>query len=511
MSNLGKFKRRALLLFVIVSILPAITVSALWYTLARQLTTTSYITIGNFVAPVAFLGLLPALLVGVIFAEVLAIPIRRLHQGITEIANGNLTYRVPATRVTEFHDMSEQLNRIAANLQGTISQKDSETGLIAAERNKLQAVLNNMSDGVVAIDKANHIVMVNQAALELTGYKFEEAAGKPLGKIVSLTLKGKAVVLSWLLEKPLSSEASKQWKELELECKNGEILQVDAECSLLPNDPNGIRMLMTFHDLTRGRQLEQMEVSFVALAAHELRTPITTTRGYLDILADELSKGPKDAKELVKRSQLGIDQLATLVNNLLNVSRIEQGELLYHMEPVEWTSFMAVLKKELIERLNSQDRKLVISIDKNLPKVAVDTTGISEIFYNLVDNSVKNTEPGSIITISSTASHDGIQTTVTDTGKGIPKDSLGRLFQKFYRVEGLRSHSGTGLGLYICKQIAEAHYGYMWAESEGEGQGATFGLNLPAYSKIASKLKKDDNKTKVIRGTHGWIKTNSAH
>jgi signal transduction histidine kinase len=504
----SQFKRRVLLLFIIVSILPAITVSALWYTLTRQLASTSFITVGNFVAPIAFLGLLPALVVGIIFAEMLAIPIRRLHQGIAELTKNNFGYRVPSTRITEFHEMAQLLNAISTNLQGVLSQKDSENTLLAAERNKLQSVLNNMGDGVVAIDRANRIIMVNKAALALTEQKFENVAGQPLGDSLPIYSRGKSAILDWLGNQPIASTEAKDWKDLELTTKSGQTLRIDAKTILLHSDPNGIRMLMTFHDLTHPRQLAEMEVNFVALAAHELRTPIATTKGYLDILESDLGKINKDAKEALQRSQLGINQLSMLVNNLLNVSRIEQGELVYHMEPTDWEDFMKEATKELQQRISAWDRKLVVKSAKNLPRVAIDRMAITEILYNLVDNAVKHTTSGSTITIDTNRSHDGIQLTVTDTGIGIPKEAQSQLFQKFYRVEGLKSHSGTGLGLYICRQIAEAHYGHMWLES-AEGKGATFGLNLPEMAKIATKLKKSDNKTKIIRGVHGWIKTHS--
>ncbi len=154
-SNSSGFSRRALLLFFIVSLTPALTVSTVWYSATRNLGDTNFISLGSFVAPVAIMGLLPAIILGVVFAELLAVPIRRLHQGILRIGGGDLTTRVHFGRISEFREMGEALNDIAANLQQTINQKDRENEVVAADSNKLHAVLNNMSDGVFALDRTD--------------------------------------------------------------------------------------------------------------------------------------------------------------------------------------------------------------------------------------------------------------------------------------------------------------------------------------------------------------------
>ena len=511
MSKHNQFKRRALLLFLIVSLAPAMTVSALWYIYTRNIAGGSFINFGSFVVPIALLGLMPAIILAIIFAEVLAIPIRHLQEGVARIAKGDFSFRVKSSKFSEFYETSELLNQISLNLQQTLSQKDSENDLIAAERNKLRGVLNNMSDGVLALDKSNRIIMFNRAAAHLTDRSIEMVAGRPLGDVMPFYKDGKSIVLNWLLDQPVGSDNVQHWTDIELECRDKSVLRVDAEAILLPNDPNGIRMLMTFHDLTRPRELEDMEINFVSLAAHELRTPITTVKGYLDILNSEIgSKLTAEQKGFLSRSQVGIEQLSSLVNNLLNVSRIEQGKLTYDFEETDWLAFMRQLEVDLNHRMMHEEHRIVMHLPKRLPKVAMDHMAISEIFYNLVDNAVHHSQNTGIITISCKQTHDGIETTVSDTGVGIPKEALGRLFQKFYRVAGMKSTtSGTGLGLYICKQIAEAHRGYMWVESE-VGRGTTFGLNLPLASKLGTKLLKGNKSdTKLIRGAHGWIKKNS--
>jgi PAS domain S-box-containing protein len=502
----GQFSRRALLLFFIVSLLPAITVSVAWYTLAQS---NNLIFIGNYVAPIALLGLGPALILGILFAELLANPIKRLHQGILQIGKGNLSTRIHFNRISEFQEMGEALNAIAINLQGTISQKDSQNELITAERNKLTSVLNNMTDGVFALDRTDRIMLFNHAASEITGHSIEQVAGRPVEQILPLHRHAKPTLVEWLGSIPPDSSETKQWTDLELADVKGNIHRVNLEVVTLAKDPNGIRLLGTFHDRTKDLELEDKELNFVALAAHELRTPLTTIKGYIDILQTELGKTlDADHREMLARSMLGVNELTHLINNLLNVSRIENGDLNYQFEPTNWSTFIKDLEPELKQRTTHHDRKLRLIIPDRLPTVMVDHLAISEIFYNLVDNAIHYTAEGDMITIEVHKVHDGIDTTVIDHGTGIPREALGQLFEKFYRVGGLKSRGGTGLGLYICKQIAEAHHGYVWVESE-EGTGSTFGLHLPLDPKVASSSATKDNKAKIIRGTHGWIKTNS--
>ncbi len=503
----GQFSRRALLLFFIVSLLPAVTVSVVWYLLTRD---SGLVFVGSYVAPIALLGLGPAIILGVLFAELLAIPIRRLHQAILKIGAGHLDTRVKFSRISEFREMGDAINAIAINLQQTLSEKEGENEAIAAERNKLTSVLNNMSDGVFALDRTDRIMLFNRAASKITNRSIDTVAGRPLEEVLPMHKSGKPVLIDWLSRANPSAVQTQQWGDLELATHGGEIRRISLEVVTLPQDPNGIRMLGTFHDLTRDLELEDKELNFVALAAHELRTPLTTIKGYLDILDSEIGKEmDADHRQILERSMMGVNELTHLINNLLNVSRIESGELNYQFETTDWAEFLKDLGVELERRATHHSRKLVFKIPTSLPNVSVDHIAISEVFYNLIDNAIHYTKNGDTITLSVTLSHNGLETTVTDTGEGIPKEAQGKIFEKFYRVGGLKSKGGTGLGLYICKQIAEAHHGYMWVESE-PGKGTSFGLHLP-IAEVDSSAPVADNKTKIIRGTHGWIKTNTHH
>ncbi|HSX01398.1 MAG TPA: HAMP domain-containing sensor histidine kinase, partial [Candidatus Saccharimonas sp.] len=263
--------------------------------------------------------------------------------------------------------------------------------------------------------------------------------------------------------------------------------------------------------LTAGAQLEQMKVDFVALAAHELRTPLTELKGYLDILQSEAKGLTKDNRDFLARSVESAAQLSGLMNNLLGVARIEHGELNYQPEDIDYLAFLRDLEHELHERFDAQERTLTLRLPDELPDLRVDVIGLREILLNLINNAVSHTERGKgVVTLSVTKHRDTIQTSVTDNGTGIPADAMPHLFTKFFRVGEMSATSrGTGLGLYICRSIVEAHGGKIWAEST-EGKGATFTFRLP-MEPVAENPDQQDNNPKITRGAHGWIKEHTVH
>ncbi len=487
MNSSSQFKRRALLLFLITSLMPALTVSVLWYSLTSDVKL-NFVTIDGFVIPIALIGLVPAIAVGLLFAEALAIPIRRLHQGITRMAKGEFGHRISFSRILEFREMAESLNTISMNMQQTLSQSSAENDLIAAERNKLRAVLDSMTDGVLALDYDNRVMLFNRAAIEITGRSLGSIAGQRVDKLnIFQADAGIHPLLDWL--KDSSSAASIHWKGLKVERLDGSVVYADVYALRTTPDPNGIKVLVTFHDITKGHQLEEMEVNFIALAAHELRTPVTMVEGYLDIFRSELGTSLNlDQQELLERCIGATRHLHVLTENLLSVSHIERGEAARDLEPTNWADFLRQLIPALTSRASDHGRKLIVDIPKELAVLRVDQVSMSEVIDNLIDNAIRYTNPKGTIRISAKTTIDGIETTVSDNGIGIAKDAIPKLFTKFYRVEGLKTRGGNGLGLYIIKALVEAHHGYVWVDSK-LGKGTTFGFNLPIPkpAKLANK------------------------
>jgi two-component system phosphate regulon sensor histidine kinase PhoR len=497
MRSTDKFRKQALILFFAVALFPALTVSALWYTISRGTPGSDLMTIGGIIAPIALLGILPAMILGIVFA-------------IREISRGNFGYRTNFRPNSEFSDMAHDLNMIAETMQEMLSQKSGETETLTAERNKLRAVLDSMEEGVFAIDAHDRIMLFNKAAREITGRSLSDVAGQLSEKVLPLRRHGELVMARWLADRHVAKRELGEWRNLELYRSDGTTLYVDVRAIKVPDDPNGIRALVTFRDLTKSHNLEEMKVDFVALAAHELRTPLTAIKGYLDVLNLELGKNLTDQQRMyLDRSMTSAQQLSGVVNNLLNVSRIEHEELSLIFEPVDPRRLLSALAEDYKTEAKNANRKFSLKVPAHLPQVRVDLTGFNEVINNLVENAFHYTADGGQVTLQAEVVGKELEILVIDDGNGIPKEAIPKLFTKFYRVEGLHTTHGTGLGLYISKAIVEAHKGHIWVESE-EGKGTTFGLRLPLYQAVAGKPKTRHNaSSELMKGTHGWIKEHS--
>jgi two-component system sensor histidine kinase VicK len=501
----NQFKRQILLLFLIVSVTPVALVLFIHYLIAPSLTW-----------PYVLIGILPAVALSLIFADLLARPIRRLVQAAQELAQGNLQTRLHGAQ--EFDQIGLALGQIASRLQQTVSQAASEQALIEAERNKLRGVLNAMTDGVFALDRAGRIILFNKAATEITGRSIAEVAGQLAEKVMPFRQDGELVMTRFLASRTGNENRVGEWKGLELYRADGSSLIVDVQAKILTEDPNGIATLITFHDLTKSHQLEQMKVDFVALAAHELRTPLTEIKGYLDILNHEAKNLSKTNHEFLLRTIDSANQLGGLMHNLLNVSRIEHGELGYKPERIEYAEFVHNVYDEMLERAKQQQRTLQLDLPQHLPHLVADPMGLREVLVNLVDNAINHTAPGiGHITIRVRHHPHEMETSVIDNGIGIPSEAIPHLFQKFFRVDEMKSTTrGTGLGLFISRAVIEAHGGHIWVESV-EGEGATFSFRLPLKPQsVAPTAGPDDNDNKpvthtITRGAHGWIKNHPVH
>jgi len=369
-----------------------------------------------------------------------------------------------------------------------------------------------MSDGVFALDRSGRIILFNKAASELTGRSIEEVAGQLAEKVMPFRAAGQLVMTRWLATHPGTNHKIGEWKGLELYDSRGRTLYVDVQAMLLKSDPNGIAALVTVHDLTETQHLEEMKIDFVALAAHELRTPLTEIKGYLDLLKAEAKRLSKSDVEFLDRSISSANMLSGLVHNLLNVARIEHGELGFSPEPLAFHDFLLEITHNLKNTAETQHRTLVTHIPAKLPTVTADATAIREVVINLVDNAIKNTAAGrgKIEVIASYKSRE-LEVSVKDNGVGIPEDAVPHLFTKFFRVSEMKSTTrGTGLGLYICKSIIDAHGGHIWVESE-IGNGSTFSFRLPLVPVEKAGHTRDNTSTTTFKGAHGWIKNHPVH
>ncbi|MBI4040073.1 PAS domain-containing sensor histidine kinase [Candidatus Daviesbacteria bacterium] len=240
--------------------------------------------------------------------------------------------------------------------------------------------------------------------------------------------------------------------------------------------------IITIHDVSEEHELETMKMDFVSMAAHELRTPLTSIKGYLSVFINEnKDKFDNDQMMFLNRINISAEQLTGLIENLLNVSRIERGVVTLNPEQVNWAENLQAVVNEFKNR--AEEKRIDLSFTPAtvpLPTIKVDKIRINEVLGNLLSNAIAYTQPGGKVIVWAESDGKNIATHIKDTGEGIPKEAIPHLFTKFFRVSGVleQGSKGTGLGLYISKSIIEMHHGKIWVESE-LGKGSTFSFSLP--------------------------------
>lgn len=273
------------------------------------------------------------------------------------------------------------------------------------------------------------------------------------------------------------------------------------------------RITIVCVDRTEFYRSDEESMDFIALAAHELRGPITVIRGTLDVLQEEIR--PKlniEQQHLFERLGVSASRLSGYINNILNVSRFDRRHMQLHLSEDTIQNVWTMIAHDMSLRANTQHRKLRVEMPENLPSVAIDRNAISEVISNLVDNAIKYSPVGGDIHIKARADSNQVFFSVQDFGIGMPPSVVGQLFNRFYRSHRSRTTvTGTGLGLYISKAIIDSHGGTISVNSK-DGEGSTFTFSLPIYATVADKLAVNNNSNQGMIDTgEGWIKNHAMY
>ncbi len=408
--------------------------------------------------------LLGGLLLGVRLAFSVRQPLAEIGDAAQRIAEGDWEAEVRHPTGDEIGDLAVALNRISRTIREKVYQ-------LAESKGRLEAVLANMESGVILFDRAGRISLVNPSAERILGIRETEVTGHshvevlknyPLSQIIDEVL---------MARKPLGGEISLIYPA-EL------ILQVHA-APVFGEGPEPRGVVLVLHDISEIRHLERVRAEFVANVSHELKTPVTAVKGFAETLLEGALYNPRACEEFVTIIGEEAERLHRLINDLLSLSRIESKELKLQPKPLD----LGPEIKRIVENLKPrfQKKELVLSVvAPSQPVVAlVDRDRLEQVLLNLLENSLMYTPSGGA-EVSLQDETDLVVVSVKDTGIGIPREDLPRIFERFYRVDRARSRKlgGTGLGLAIVKHIVEAQGGRVWVESE-VGKGSTFSFTLP--------------------------------
>jgi len=377
------------------------------------------------------------------------------------LASGDYRARAPL----EDGAVGAEINRLAESVAATVSE-------LSRDKAQLEAVLDQMTEAVVAVDADGVVLVVNPALSRLLGVDPGAARGRSY--LESLRQQAISGLISAVLR-----DGTVLAQEVRLVAR--EELVFDAHAAPLRQQGALAGALVVLHDITRLRRLESVRRDFVANVGHELRTPLASIKGFAETLREGAMRDPEHASEFLGTIEEHADRMAKLVDDLLDLAAIESGHRTPRLEAVELGPLCADVARQLAPQAEAAGVRIETLPMDAVPRARADREQLRQILVNLVGNAIKYNERGGLVELSAEARAGGLRVTVRDTGVGIPEADLPRVFERFYRVDKARSREagGTGLGLSIVKHLVEAHGGQVSVESRQPG-GSSFRFTLPA-------------------------------
>ncbi|MDD5561693.1 MAG: ATP-binding protein [Candidatus Omnitrophica bacterium] len=391
-------------------------------------------------------------------------PLTEMSAVAEAMAKGDFSKRARMRSRDEIGQLAQSLNSMSEQIKDKIDRID-------AERAKLDLVLSSMFEGVIVTDDKERITLMNPSLRKIFLLDSNPEGKKPLEII-------RNAAVAEMVDKILKGKQHLATEEISVNIPEERILRVNGVPIMRNNRLEGA--ILVFHDITELRRLEQIRQDFVANVSHELRTPISSIKGYAETILEGALEDKENLKEFISIIYQDSDRLASLINDLLDLSRIESGKMKMLFMPLDTVS---VIKRAVTVLENQAKAKSItfrLDIPSNIPRIRADEARFSQVMINLLDNAIKYTPENGSVSIIASLVDNYVQVDVVDTGIGISEKDLPRIFERFYRVDKARSRElgGTGLGLSIVKHIVSAHGGRLWVKSE-PGLGSTFSFTIP--------------------------------
>jgi len=398
--------------------------------------------------------------------------LEKTREGARRFADGDLDFRLDVPQSEELGSLAETLNQMAAQLDERIST-------INRQRSEQDAILGSMVEGVIAVDTSSSILLVNQAATRFIDTQTESLIGRSLHEVI------RNRNMQQLVDRALEDGTPTEG-EIVLYGPTERSMQI--HCTALHStDGDNIGALIVLNDITRLRRLERVRRDFVANVSHELKTPLTSIKGFVETLLDGALEQPEEARRFCTIISKQVERLQAIIEDLLSLSRIEQeverGQIDLKPNRISDVLISAVQCVEL----QAAEKNIRVKVDCQPDYVAeINPPLFEQVAVNLIDNAIKYSDPGKEVFIKTIPSEAFWEISFTDLGCGIDPANINRIFERFYRVDKARSRKvgGTGLGLAIVKHIVTAHGGKVTVESK-PAQGSTFTVFIPLKRELA--------------------------
>ena len=363
--------------------------------------------------------------------------------------------------------LPKELQSLYKNVLSKLDQVKADREAFQSEKALSSSILSNMNDGILVVDHTGSVTLINEAACRIFGVSQNDALGNSLAEGV------RNYKMNELFEKTFETH-SPQIASFEIAPEKTYI-----RCIATPLDQNVTgNILFLMQDLTRIQQLEMIRRDFVSNVSHELRTPLTSLKLLTETIEDGLLENPKEAGMFLKRMSAEVDNMTQMVEELLELSKIESGRVPLEKRWVKPDEMVKSACERMILQAERSGLTCHYHCPTNLPSIHVDKPRLERVLMNLLHNAIKFTPPGGEIEISAYQKLNTVVFYVKDSGFGIPPRDLSRIFERFYKSDPSRSERGTGLGLSIAKHLVEAHGGNIWAESD-VNKGSTFSFSIP--------------------------------
>ena len=376
---------------------------------------------------------------------------------------GNLDEYASHIRGQDINTNIRELENLSSSIASLIATFNTEQAGLESERLRLATVLDQITDGVLIADAAGLIQFANPAAGRL--FQF----GDPLHHSIAEVVRNHQLVEAW--------RRGQKTRQIQSESVEVPTRHQYLQLVVIPDQHTSGSLLLA-QDLTRLRRLETVRRDFVSNLSHELRTPLASLKALAETLQEGALDDPPAARRFVDQIQIEVDALTQMVNELLELSRIESGRFSLDQSPMAASDLLHSAAQRMQVQAERANIVMHVECEEGLPRVQVDSQRLEQVLINLIHNAIKFTRPGGAVVLCAESASGEVRFSVRDTGVGIPADEVSRIFERFYRVDKSRSGRGTGLGLSIAKHIVEAHRGRIWAEST-EGQGSTFYFTIP--------------------------------
>lgn len=400
-------------------------------------------------------------------------PIDEMKKQTMQIADGDYSGKVHVYGTDELGQLAQAVNNLSVRVEEAQESSDSE-------RRRLDSVLSHMSDGVIATDRRGNISIINDMACEYLDVESKDVIGTSILDVLKIR------------EMQTMRELIENQDGIIVDMSDAGHDQIlNAYFSTIQRESGFISGLVcVLHDVTEQQKIDRERRQFVSNVSHELRTPLTSMRSYIEALNDGAWKDPEVAPSFLKVTQDETDRMIRMINDLLSLSRMDSGTVKLDFELVNLNElfnyilnrFDMMLKKDNNDTRETKSKNYTIKRDftKRDLWVEIDTDKFIQVVDNIMNNAIKYSPDGGVITCRLLETHNHVILSITDQGLGIPRKDLGHIFDRFFRVDKARSRAqgGTGLGLSISKEVIEMHHGKIWVDSI-EGKGSTFYISLP--------------------------------